>query len=50
MILMFMVIAIDGLMWMIYVGEYSYWINGGPSFEEAKVAGSEKEKPTQLNI
>ena len=44
MILMFMVIAIDGLMWMIFAGEYVYWINGGPSFEEAKVAGSEKRK------
>ena len=43
-ILMFMVIAIDGLMWMIYAGEYVYWINGGPSFEEAKAAGSEKRK------
>lgn len=44
MILMFMVLAIDGLMWMIYAGEYVYWINGGPSFEEAKAAGSEKRK------
>jgi hypothetical protein len=44
MILMFMVIAIDGLMWMIYAGEYIYWINGGPSFEEAKAAGSVKRK------
>ncbi len=44
MILMFMVIAIDGLLAMIYAGEYVYWINGGPSFEEAKAAGSEKRK------
>lgn len=44
MILIFMVIAIDGLMWMIYAGEYVYWINGGPSFAEAKAAGSEKRK------
>lgn len=44
MILMFMVIAIDGLMVMIYAGEYVYWINGGPSFEEAKAAGSKKRK------
>lgn len=43
-ILMFMVISIDGLMWMIYAGEYVYWINGGPSFEEAKAAGSGKRK------
>ncbi len=44
LILMFMVIALDGLMWMIYAGEYVYWINGGPSFEQAKAAGSEKRK------
>lgn len=44
MVLMFTVIAIDGLMVMIYAGEYVYWINGGPSFEEAKAAGSEKRK------
>lgn len=44
MILMFMVIALDGLLAMIYAGEYVYWINGGPSFEEAKAAGSEKRK------
>ena len=44
MILIFMVMAIDGLMVMIYAGEYVYWINGGPSFEEAKAAGSEKRK------
>ena len=29
------------LMWMIWKGEYVYWINGGPSFEEAKAAGSD---------
>lgn len=44
MVLMFMVIAIDGLLVMIYAGEYVYWINGGPGFEEAKAAGSEKRK------
>ncbi len=44
MILMFVVLALDGLMGMIYAGEYVYWINGGPSFEEAKAAGSEKRK------
>ena len=32
------------LMLMIYRGEYVYWINGGPTFEEAKEAGSEKRK------
>lgn len=44
LIMMFMVIALDGLMWMIYAREYVYWINGGPSFEEAKAASSEKRK------
>ena len=29
------------LFWMVWKGEYVYWINGGPSFEEAKAAGSE---------
>jgi len=29
------------LMWMIWKGEYVYWFSGGPSFEEAKAAGSE---------
>lgn len=29
------------LLWMIWKGEYVYWISGGPSFEEAKAAGSE---------
>lgn len=29
------------LLWMIWKGEYVYWINGGPSFEEARAAGSE---------
>lgn len=43
-VLILMMIAIDGLMALIYVGEYVYWINGGPSFEEAKAAGSEKRK------
>lgn len=44
MVLIFMMIAIDGLLALIYAGEYVYWINGGPSFEEAKAAGSEKRK------
>lgn len=29
------------LMWMIWKGEYVYWISGGPSFEEAKAADRE---------
>lgn len=32
------------LMWIIWKGEYVYWINGGPSFEEAKAAGSEARR------
>lgn len=32
------------LMWIILRGEYVYWINGGPSFEEAKAAGSEARR------
>lgn len=38
------VIAIYMLMLIIYKGEYVYWINGGPSYEEAKSAGSQKRK------
>ncbi|MEO1815850.1 MAG: hypothetical protein ABGU93_09720 [Acetobacterium sp.] len=26
------------VLWMIYAGEYVYWINSGPSFAEAKQA------------
>lgn len=32
------------LMWIIWKGEYVYWINGGPSFEQAKAVGSEKRR------
>lgn len=39
-----MVVALYVLMIIIYKGEYIYWINGGPSYEEAKTAGSEKRK------
>lgn len=38
------VISLYALMLIIYKGEYVYWINGGPNFEEAKEAGSEKRK------
>lgn len=37
-------VAIYLLMLLIYKGEYVYWINGGPSFEEARQAGSEKRR------
>ncbi|KAB3536066.1 hypothetical protein F8154_04725 [Alkaliphilus pronyensis] len=43
-LLIFMVISMYLLMLIIYKGEYVYWINGGPNFEEAKSAGSEKRK------
>ena len=32
------------LMWIIWKGEYVYWITGGPSFEQAKAVGSEKRR------
>ncbi|MBQ9952467.1 MAG: hypothetical protein IJO98_10100 [Clostridia bacterium] len=38
------VIMLIGLMWIILKGGYVYWINGGPSFEEAKAAGSEARR------
>jgi len=42
--LIIMVISLYILMFIIYRGEYIYWINGGPNYEEAKLAGSEKRK------
>lgn len=48
-----MVISLYILMLIIYKGEYVYWINGGPSFEQAKAAGSERRKEyarAHLNI
>jgi len=42
--LIIMVISLYILMFIIYKGEYVYWINGGPNYEEAKLAGSEKRK------
>lgn len=44
LILYITVIMVDVLFYMVYKGEYVYWINGGPSFEEAKEAGSECRK------
>jgi len=38
------VLMLIGLMWIILRGEYVYWINGGPSFEEAKATGSEARR------
>lgn len=32
------------LVFIIYKGEYVYWYTGGPSYEEAKTAGSTKRK------
>lgn len=43
-LLLIMVIALYILMLIIYRGEYVYWINGGPSYKEAKSGGSEKRK------
>lgn len=42
--LMLLMIALYVLMLIIYKGEYVYWINGGPSFEQAKASSSEKRK------
>ncbi len=42
--LMILVVSLYILILIIYRGEYVYWINGGPSFEEARSAGSEKRK------
>lgn len=42
--LVLMVIGLYILMLLVYKGEYVYWINGGPTYEEAKLAGCEKRK------
>ncbi|OLS03139.1 hypothetical protein [Tissierella creatinophila] len=38
------IFTLDILMFIIYKGEYVYWINGGPTFNEAKASTSEKRK------
>lgn len=38
------VFTLDILMLIIYKGEYVYWINGGPTFKEAKASNSENRK------
>lgn len=42
--LLITVISIYILMLIIYKGEYVYWINGGPTYEEAKSGGSKRRK------
>ncbi len=36
--------ALDALMLIIHFGEYAYWINGGPTFEQARDATSEQRR------
>ena len=43
------IFTLDILFYIMYQGEYAYWINGGPSFEKAKEAGSEARKKYLLN-
>ena len=38
------IVMLQALFWIIWKGEYVYWINGGPSFEEAQAAGSEARR------
>lgn len=38
------IFALDILFYIMYRGEYAYWINGGPNFEKAKEAGSEARR------
>ena len=44
MMMTVVVLMLLALMWTIWKGEFVYWINGGPSFEEAKAAGSEARR------
>ena len=41
-------VMLDVLMLIIYRGEYVYWINGGPSFEQARDSGSAARKAYAL--
>ncbi|WP_417202195.1 hypothetical protein [Acetoanaerobium sticklandii] len=43
-ILAMIMLSVYVLILIIYHGEYVYWINGGPSFKEAKEASSEVRK------
>lgn len=43
-LLFLLVMSIYLLVFIIYKGEYVYWYTGGPSYEEAKSAGSTKRK------
>lgn len=38
------IISLDILFYIMYRGEYAYWMNGGPNFEKAKEAGSKARK------
>ena len=48
MIMMVINLGIVGLFYLIYKGEYVYWINGGPQFEEAYEAGSHRRRQYAL--
>lgn len=43
-IMFFTVLGLDALFYLIYNGEYVYWINGGPTYEQAKNAESSRRK------
>lgn len=43
-----MMLMLDALMLLIWHGEYVYWINGGPTFEQARDAGSRARKAYAL--
>ena len=43
-ILLTVLLCVQALMYLIWRGEYVYWINGGPTFEQAKSAGSEARR------
>lgn len=39
-----LILLLAALFVMIWKGEYVYWINGGPDFDQAKAAGSERRR------
>lgn len=44
LVMLGVLLSLDILMAIIYFGEYVYWINGGPTYEQARDAGSDARK------
>ena len=42
--MMALILLLAALFVMIWKGEYVYWINGGPDFDQARAAGSDRRR------